>query len=115
MSRFMLVLHVNNDELRAMTPEQQQTLLQHYMTWTAQLRQEGYYLGGDALKDGELAVHARDGQPVVDGPFAETKESIGGYYEIKATDLAAASEVAKGCPVLTYGGRVEVREIQEWN
>ena len=48
---------------------------------------------------------------VVDGPFAEAKDVIGGYTLIKAKDLAAAAELAKGCPLLARGGGVEVRPV----
>jgi hypothetical protein len=48
---------------------------------------------------------------ITNGPYAEIKESIGGYSIIKADSYEAAIELAKGCPILTTGGNVEVREI----
>jgi hypothetical protein len=48
---------------------------------------------------------------IADGPYMEIKESIGGYSIVKAESLEEAVELAKGCPILTAGGNVEVREI----
>jgi hypothetical protein len=70
-------------------------------------------LGGDPLKGGGTTLRMRGGELVVDGPYAETKESVGGYFLIQAADLAEASDVARGCPILTYGGVVELRELDE--
>ena len=50
---------------------------------------------------------------VTDGPYAEAKEVIGGYYLIAASDYAAAVKISEGCPHLKYGGRIEVREIEQ--
>jgi hypothetical protein len=49
---------------------------------------------------------------VTDGPYTEIKESVGGYTVVKADSLDEAVELAKGCPILTVGGNVEVREIE---
>ena len=49
---------------------------------------------------------------VVDGPYAEAKDIIGGYLSIEAKDLNQATELAKGCPILNIGGSVEVRQVQ---
>ena len=116
MSRFMLLLHseaAERDQWRNFTPEQVQRAMQHYYDWVAQLRREGRMLGGDPLKDDGLVVRLRDGEPVVDGPYAETKESIGGYFMIEASGLEEAGEVAKSCPALRHNGWVEVHEIDE--
>jgi len=50
---------------------------------------------------------------VTDGPYAEVKEALGGYFAIKATDYDEAVEIAKSCPHMTYGSRIEVRQIDE--
>ena len=116
MARFMLLLHsaaAEREQWRNFTPEQMQQAMQHYYDWVAQLRGEGRMLSGDPLKDDGIILRMRDGEAVVDGPFAETKESVGGYFLIEARDLAEAAEVAKGCPALRHNGWVEVREIDE--
>ena len=55
----------------------------------------------------------KPGNIITDGPYSEIKESIGGYSIVKANSLEEATELAKGCPGLTIGGSVEVREIRE--
>jgi len=116
MAKFMLLLHsaaAEREQWRRFTPEQAQKAMQRYYDWVAQLRREGRMLGGDPLKDDGLLVRMREGEPVVDGPYVETKETVGGYFLIEARDLAEAGEVAKGCPSLQHDGWVEVREIDE--
>ena len=70
----------------------------------------GKILGGDALESTATATSIR-GDIVTDGPFAETKEALGGFYLIEARDLDHAIEIAKLCPA-PYGG-VEVRPIMD--
>ena len=111
MAKFMLLIRGGDDETRDYTPEQYQHVIQRYIDWSAKLRREGRNHGGDELKSGGKVVRMRGGQAVVDGPYAETKESIGGYFIIEAADLDEAAEIAKGCPVLLHDGAVEVREI----
>ena len=64
---------------------------------------------GEPLEEGGLIVTSD--KTVTDGPFPESKEMVGGYIRIEAESIEAASEVAKDCPVLNFGGRVEVRQI----
>ena len=111
MAQFMLLIRGGDDATRDYTPEQYQQVIQRYIEWSQQLRREGRNHGGDELKSGGKVVRVRSGQAVVDGPYAETKESIGGYFIIEAADLDEAAEIAKGCPVLLHDGAVEVREI----
>ena len=58
-------------------------------------------------------VSGKNGRIVADGPFAESKEAIGGYFLLQVDDLDEAVEIAKDCPVLEYGSTVEVRPIAE--
>ncbi|MBV8139707.1 MAG: hypothetical protein JO121_29355 [Deltaproteobacteria bacterium] len=53
------------------------------------------------------------GKIIVDGPYADSKEAIGGFYIIEASDINEAVEIGKGCPSLTYGGSVEIREVDQ--
>jgi hypothetical protein len=84
-----------------------------YSTW---LRDTGQFLGGEALHPvtDATTVQVRDGRRIVtDGPFAETKEHLGGYYLIEAKDLDAAIEAAARLPGSAYG-KTEVRPIWEF-
>lgn len=114
MARFVLLIRGGREEenLATATPERMQEMFRLYSTWTDQLRRDGQFLGSEPLGGGKI-VRLRDGQPIVDGPYVETKEGVGGYTLIEAADEDAAVAVAKGCPVFFHGGFVEVREIIE--
>ncbi len=84
-----------------------------YMTFTEGIRKSGHYLGGDALQPTHTAttVRSRGGKvSTTDGPFAETKEQLGGYYLIEAKDLNDAIQVASRIPSAKFGS-IEVRPI----
>jgi len=86
-----------------------------YNTYTQLLKDRGAYLGGEALQPNPTAttLRLRDGRTVTtDGPFAETKEGLGGFYFIEAKDLDEALELAKQCPGIRAGS-IEVRPIWE--
>lgn len=108
MAKFMLLL--KGGDFTRYSPEEMQKILEDYMGWGMRLRDTGKYLGGDELKDGGRVISMKEGK-IIDGPFTETKEVIGGYYLFEDQDLAAATQTSKECPHLKYGGRVELREI----
>jgi hypothetical protein len=108
MATFMLLL--KGGEFSGYSPEDAQKILEDYMGWSQKLRAQGKYKGGDELKDGGRVLSVKDGR-VVDGPFTETKEVVGGYFLIEEPNVEAAIATAKDCPHLKYKGSVEVREI----
>ena len=112
MSRFALLLRGGNEEIRRYSPEQQQDLLQQYLTWTNQLRATGAYLAGEPLQDDGRMLRPNGGG-IVEGPYTETKEAIGGFVLVEANDYDEAVQIASGCPRLTHGGFMEVRAIGE--
>ena len=112
MSRYMLLLRGGTEEVREYSPQQMQDLLQKYLSWTEQLRVSGKLLSADQLQDSGRVLQA-NGQGIVEGPYIETKERVGGYFAIEARDLDEATEIARGCPMLSQGGFVEVRGIVE--
>ena len=86
-----------------------------FMALTADMRARGILLASQRLAPTDTAttVHIRNGQEMVtDGPFAETKEALGGFYLIEARDLDEALELGAACPGAKYGS-IEVRPIQE--
>ncbi|MFT6291295.1 MAG: hypothetical protein ACJAR2_001897 [Ilumatobacter sp.] len=96
------------------TPEMN-TEMQQWFAFTNELEAAGKHLGGDALNPVETAttVRVRDGKTVTaDGPFAETKETLGGFYLIEADNLDDAIEWASKIPSAPYGS-VEIRPIME--
>ena len=97
-----------------LTPELIQTIIQKYNDWTAQLHATGKLKGLNKLRDdlGRQINGFGEGQIVTDGPFAETKEVVGGYWIVEAASYDEAVKLASRCPSLEYGGTVEVREVE---
>ena len=109
MAQYMLLLRGGGDYWKTLTPEQIQEAYQRYYDWSAKLEAENRTHGGNELHPTGRILRP-NGQGIVDGPYAETKESVGGYFIIEAGDYDDAMEVAKGCPILKHTGYVEVRE-----
>jgi hypothetical protein len=86
-----------------------------YLAYTEAITKSGHYLGGNALQPTQAAttVRMRNGKlSTTDGPFAETKEQLGGYYLVEARDLNEAIQLAARIPGSRYGS-IEVRPIME--
>ena len=111
MAQFLLLIRGGDDAWNGFTPEQMEIETKHYFDWTDQLRTSGHLVAAEQLHPGGQVVRERDGGLVVDGPFAETKENIGGFYLLTAADAAEAAELAKGCPALRHGGILDIRAI----
>jgi hypothetical protein len=90
--------------------------LQAWLDYTQATKDAGVYLDGNQLDDPSTAttVSVRNGERVVsDGPFAETKEVLGGYYMFACANLDEALDWAARCPAAHMGGKVEVRPVVE--
>ena len=110
MPRFMFVYRGGHEGIEHASPEQMQEEIQMWTDWIQGGVEAGWMLdGGDALKPGGAVVNAD--LSVTDGPFAESKELVGGYSMVEAPDLASAVELAKSSPMPKPGGTVEVREL----
>ena len=97
------------------TPEQQASIHEQYMTYTQGIKTSGHMLGGEALVTSDKArtVTTRGGaQSTKDGPYAETKEQLGGYYLVEARDLNEAIQLAARIPGAQFGS-IEVRPVAE--
>ena len=95
-------------------PEMEKTMGE-YFEFTDGIKKSGHYIGGNPLQPTRTAttVRVRNGKvATTDGPFAETKEQLGGYYLIEARDLNEALQVAARIPGARYGS-IEVRPVQE--
>jgi hypothetical protein len=111
--QFLLLIYEAESLMSTRSDAENGAVLQEYMAFTADIRATGKLVAGDALKPTPTAttVRVRDGKTVVtDGPFAETKEQLGGYYLVEATDLDDALKIAARVPGARYGC-VEVRPI----
>ena len=94
------------------TPAEAADNLKAWVGWMDDLRAAGVWVGGHPLENGGKTIVGTD-KKVTDGPFAETKELVGGFIQVNAETLDAAVEHAKNCPIYPSGGRVEVRPIHE--
>ena len=97
------------------SPEAMQEEMGRYSAFTQDSIARGYHLGGEALEASNTAttVRVRNGQTLTtDGPFAETKEELGGYYLLNCPDLDAAIEMAARIPAVERGS-IEIRPIWE--
>jgi hypothetical protein len=94
------------------SPEQMQKTMQKWQAWFQELGAKGHLknIGHPLEHTGKVVRGER--KTVTDGPFAESKDVVGGFTIIEASDLDQAAELSKGCPILEAGGSVEVRPIQ---
>ena len=93
-------------------PEELQKIMARFQTWMDGLSAKGMVVGTNGLDVTGKVLRGRRGATITDGPFAETKEVIGGYVLISAASLEAAVEAARDCPGLDYGMAVEVRPVR---
>jgi Uncharacterized protein conserved in bacteria len=101
------------DAYKSLSPEQRQQLLDRWNAWYDGLAAAGKVQHGHPLEPEGRIVSAR-GERVVDGPFAEAKEAIGGYFFLTVPSIEEATEIAKQCPSLSLGLTVEVRPVAEF-
>jgi len=115
MPKYLLLLRDDPKQFTSLSPEEMQRVIQKYSKWSESLVQAGQMVGADKLTDtAETACVLKRNGPAIrtfDGPFAETKEVVGGFFLINAGSLAEAAKIAEGCPQLDFGS-VEVREIE---
>src|SRR5262249_36560875 len=116
--RYMLLIYTDAAAWAAMSPEENQKAFTEYGTFTQRIVHSGEFLAGDALQSVDTAttVRVRGGKAATtDGPFAETKEVLGGFYLVNCDNLDRATEIAAGIPDASIGtGSVEVRPIMEF-
>lgn len=111
-SEYMLLFRGTNWD-RGLSPEQIQKVVTDWYAWFERLKQEGRCSGGHPLKNTGKLVSGKNGRTVADGPFAESKEAIGGYFYLHVADEDEAIAIAQQCPGLAYGAVVEVRAVAE--
>ena len=92
-----------------LSPEEIQKNIAKFTSWFERLKNEGNFKSGHPLEHNGKIVTGRNA--VVDGPFAESKEAIAGFFLIQTDSLEEAVQIAKECPSLGYGQTVEVRAI----
>ncbi|MCS3797108.1 YciI family protein [Niastella sp. OAS944] len=110
MKDYLLIYRADFSFIGTRTPEEAQANTKRWMDWIGSIAAQNKLTDRGNRLDASGKVLKADNM-VTNGPYAEIKETIGGYSIIKADSYEAAIELAKGCPVLTMGGNVEVREI----
>jgi hypothetical protein len=113
--RYLCLIYDDEKKWSALSRSEQEAGMAEYGAFSAAIQKSGHYIGGERLQPVQTAtsVRVRNGkQSTTDGPYAETKEQLGGFYMINAKDLNDAIQVAARIPSAKWG-TVEVRPIWE--
>ncbi|MEM7152656.1 MAG: YciI family protein [Myxococcota bacterium] len=114
--QYMALIYDTEHNRNSITPEEQKQLMADYTAFTEAVKKAGVFVAGDALKpvDTATTIRIREGQTLTtDGPFAETKEQLGGYYLLECKDLDEALHWAAQIPTARMGS-IEVRPLMVW-
>ena len=113
--KYLCLIYSDQSLWPKMSKSEMDEMLAEYRAYNDSIKKSGHYLGGNPLQPTDTAttIRVRNGKmSTTDGPFAETKEQLGGYYLIEATDLNDAIQGASRIPGARYGS-IEVRPIME--
>ena len=113
--QYLLMCCFDEKQWEQIPQSQRDGIMQEYGDWVQNNVKSGRYRAGAKLQSTSTAttVRAKNSRPVIiDGPFAETKEQLGGYHLIECRDLDEAISIAKEIPTLRAGGTIEVRPIE---
>ena len=111
--KYLCLIYENEKAWETMPKEESDAIMGEYFAFTDGIRQSGHYIAGEALQPVATAttIRIRNGQlSTTDGPFAETKEQLGGFYMIEARDLNDAIQVASKIPAVRMGS-IEIRPV----
>lgn len=114
--KYLALIYGSSDRWQSMSSEEQESMRDQYRTFADEAGRRGALVGGFELEAASTATTLRSGDngPIVtDGPFAETKEQLGGYFLLECDSLDDAIELAGTIPAATQGGAVEVRPVLE--
>jgi hypothetical protein len=113
--KYLCLIYDEEAKLAAMTKEESDAFMGEYFAFSDEVRASGHMIGGEALQPTATAttVRVRQGRvSATDGPFAETREQLGGFYLIEARDLNEAIQIAARIPSARIGS-VEVRPVED--
>jgi hypothetical protein len=111
--RYLLLIYVNEESVSGRSEAERGRVHEEYMAYTTGIRKSGNYITGEALQPVSAAttVRVKEGKTLAtDGPFAETREQLGGFYMVEAADLDQAIALAARIPGARWGS-IEVRPI----
>ena len=115
--QYLLLIYSNEKADETMSEEKRAQVFNGYMAFTQKVKDLGVYLGGEALQPISTAtsVRVKNGKMMTtDGPFAETKEQLGGFYFLDCKDLDQALQLAAEIPTAEHG-TVEVRPVMKFD
>jgi hypothetical protein len=115
--KYLCLIYENEKNWETMPPAESEAIMNQYFSFTEEIRKNGKYVAGEALQPTGTAttVRVRNGKvSTTDGPFAETKEQLGGFYMIEASDLNDAIQVAAKIPSARLGS-IEVRPVVDFS
>jgi hypothetical protein len=107
---YMLIFR-GTDWYQGLSPEEMQQVADQWTVWFNGLTEQGKVIAGNPLEHEGKIVSGKNGRVVADGPYAESKETIGGYFLLRLDTFEEAVAIAQQCPGLAYGIRVEVRPL----
>jgi hypothetical protein len=113
MPQYVMLLHENPAVFENYGPAEMQAVIEKYKAWSQKTGASGHLRGGQKLRDGEGRVlrTGANGLAVIDGPYSEAKEVIGGFFLLEAANYEEAVRVSRDCPHVEYGV-VELREVE---
>lgn len=106
-----MLLFRGNEWHKGLSPEEMQKVSGQWMAWFERLKNDGKCVAGNPLEPEGKTVSGKNGRVIADGPFAESKEAIGGYFLLKVDSLDEAVVIAQQCPGLPHGAKIEVRPV----
>src|SRR5579863_3043633 len=109
-NEYMLIFRDTNWH-KGLSPEEMQQVAGQWMAWFKGLMEQGKVVAGNPLQPEGKTVSGKNGRVVADGPFAESKEAIGGYFLLHVNTIEEAVAIARECPGLALGVAVEVRPL----
>jgi hypothetical protein len=113
--QYMLMCCINEAQWEATPPARRETIMRDYGALIEDLVKSGRYVAGARLRSTSAAttVREKNGKPAItDGPFAETKEQLGGYHVVECANVDEAIGIAQRIPTLPVGGTIEVRPVE---
>jgi hypothetical protein len=114
--KYMLLIYSNPANWATLSEDESQAVMKEYYSFGDDLRGSGEYLAGSPLQGPETATTVRvpaGGRTTTDGPYAETKEHLAGYFLVECDGLDRALDLAARVPDARYGGAVEVRPLAD--
>lgn len=110
MKEFLMIFRQPQTPPRDISPEEMQAAIKLWKDWIAGIAAQGKFVSTNAL--GSQGKILKPNGVITDGPYAESKEMVGGYLIVKAETIDEAVQLAEGCPIIGIGGHVEVRDIR---